>query len=73
MKTPFNVFAIFPKLYVKGSARELNENESHYRPPYTASRPGGQAFFCDILPIIFMYIMAQEGLDLALNNSRRLP
>lgn len=33
IKTPFKVFVIFPKLYVRGSARELDENESHYRPP----------------------------------------
>lgn len=51
MKTPFKVFEIFPKLYVKGCAAALNENESHYRPPpgpgSTTFQSRGQAFFAN--------------------------
>lgn len=72
MKTPFNIFAIFPKLYVKGSAAALDENESHYRPLYSTD-PWRSSIFCELFTIIFLYIMAQDGLDLALNKRRRLP
>jgi len=70
MKTPFNVFAFFPKWYVWSSASALNENESHYRPPYSTD-PWRSSIFCELFTIIFLYIMPQDGLDLALNKWRR--